>query len=161
MTLSCCQEMPGPELAPAVLSGAEGETLFNASPAPMLVVDRSRRIWQVNAAMTKWSGLSQEQLLSIKLGDAVRCENATRTPWGCGGAAACSNCPLRQALESCLTQGRVCAGTGLWSQSLGQAEPRRLHARFSVAPLAWPDPHTALVTLEALPPALLHQAPAP
>jgi two-component system, cell cycle sensor histidine kinase and response regulator CckA len=153
MTLSCCPESVGPALAPAVLLGAEGETLFNASYAPMLVVDRSRRIWQVNTAMIQWSGLRQEQLLGIKLGDAVRCDNATRTPWGCGGASGCGNCPLRQAVETCLTQGQVRSGTGAWSQYSDKPEAQRLHARFSVAPLAWPDPHTALVTLEVVSPA--------
>jgi two-component system, cell cycle sensor histidine kinase and response regulator CckA len=71
------------------------EVIFNSAPVIMVVVDSERRVRRANQATIESVGRSEEAIIGLQGGEALRCLNASRDPRGCGFSSACTQCQVR------------------------------------------------------------------
>jgi len=69
---------------------------FHRSRLPLLLVAAEHRVISINQAARREGVVLQTGFGAMRLGDALLCENAASTPWGCGVCETCRSCPLRQ-----------------------------------------------------------------
>jgi len=69
---------------------------FHRARLPLLLVDSDLRVIGINQAARAAGVVLQSGFGTMRLGDALLCENAASTPWGCGACEACPTCLLRQ-----------------------------------------------------------------
>ncbi|HEY5997297.1 MAG TPA: PAS domain-containing protein [Candidatus Deferrimicrobiaceae bacterium] len=81
-------------------------TLFDAIPSPVIIVDEDVRIEDANIAGIALLG-SKESIYRKKGGDILRCLQASLSPGGCGKAAECKDCIIRNSV------GKALAGEGV------------------------------------------------
>jgi PAS domain-containing protein len=90
--------------------------LFDAIPSPVLVVDGDVRVQDANAAGEAFLGRRPE-ILDRRGGDVLSCIHAVGSPSGCGGAAECRGCVVRNSV----------------GEALAGQEVRRSRARLSLS----------------------------
>ena len=76
-----------------------------AAPVGLLVVDRETVITRANPAISHLVVREPSQLIGQRAGGGLGCVHSAEAPGGCGYASACSDCGLRRAIESVLSQG--------------------------------------------------------
>ena len=73
-------------------------SVFDATPIPLLRVDRDVRAVRVNRAVASLAGVPPEELMDLLGGDILACIHAAEGE-GCGKGAACKTCPIRTAVS--------------------------------------------------------------
>ena len=81
-------------------------TLLDALPDPVLIVDDDLQIQDANPAARPLLGAQPEVVLRQRSGEALHCLHAA-TAGGCGRAAACTLCVVRQAVGEAFRGQRV------------------------------------------------------
>ena len=88
---------------------AEGQALLEAiyrnAPLIMMVVNRERRIQQVNGFAAQFAHYSTEEMLGLRGGEALRCLHALDDPRGCGFGEFCEQCVIRNTVLDTLENG--------------------------------------------------------
>lgn len=87
-----------PEAAP--LSVPSFRCLFDAIPSPSFLVDPDVRILACNAAAGSLMRGDPQAGLRKRGGEAFGCLHARETPEGCGHAAACRDCIIRNSVAA-------------------------------------------------------------
>lgn len=72
------------------------QIVFDSVPIAMFLVDKHTKVLNANRAASRMTDQEIADLKENQLGDGFCCINAIHSPGGCGTAAACSNCNLRQ-----------------------------------------------------------------
>ncbi|HOJ34511.1 MAG TPA: PAS domain-containing protein [Candidatus Hydrogenedentes bacterium] len=83
------------------------ETLCDAFPAPVLLVDEDVRIYGYNRAAEEIVGEDARVVLQRRGGEVMHCLHAESTPAGCGKVEECKECVLREAVGRSLQTGSV------------------------------------------------------
>jgi hypothetical protein len=77
------------------------QSIIDAMPAPVLVVDDDMRIVGFNQTAVNWlSGINQASLMR-KTGEVLQCLNSKLSKNGCGHSSFCKDCVIRNAVNSC------------------------------------------------------------
>ncbi len=77
------------------------QTLLDAQPPPIVILNRQRQIVLANQAMRELVACdSQEQLIGLRPGEAMRCVHAAETAGGCGTTRFCQTCGAVNAILS-------------------------------------------------------------
>ncbi len=88
----------------------EAETLLAAvyqnAPVLILLVNRDRRILQINGAACDFTGKPASEMTGHAFGQALRCLNSLDDPLGCGYGPSCADCAVRDAVLDTLETGR-------------------------------------------------------
>lgn len=88
----------------------ETETLLAAvyqnAPVLILLVNRDRRIRQINGAACDFTGRPASEMTGHSFGQAMRCLNALDDPLGCGHGPSCADCTVRNTVLDTLETGR-------------------------------------------------------
>jgi PAS domain-containing protein len=79
--------------------------ILNAVPSPLFVVDDDVQILYLNSAAAGFLGKAGENAFMKRSGEALHCLHAAEHPEGCGHAAACSDCVIRNSVKEAF-QGR-------------------------------------------------------
>ena len=87
--------------APSLLSH-----FLNAVPDILTVLNRERQIVFANQRLLTFLGVTLEDVLGLRPGEAVNCAHAFDTECGCGTTEFCSTCGAAQAILAC-QQGQV------------------------------------------------------
>ena len=74
--------------------------LLNAIPLMVFVVDDHLRVRDLNDAALAVFGPDAGAVLNRRGGEVLRCLHSYETPEGCGGAAACADCVIRNSVGS-------------------------------------------------------------
>jgi PAS domain-containing protein len=69
--------------------------IFDAIPAPILILDAEYRVLDHNLAAEEELVLAQEDASPVLCGESLGCVHVERSPAGCGSGAACATCVLR------------------------------------------------------------------
>lgn len=83
------------------------DTVLDAMPGQVMVVDQDFRVYRLNARARKSMTLPQDQDLGVRGGDVLRCKHFSKDEGGCTGGEACQRCQLRKLLVDCLEQGKL------------------------------------------------------
>lgn len=83
------------------------QSVFDALPSLVFVVDEDVRIQRCNAAAQALLGGVTASLEAPRAGDALHCLNALSTPAGCGHSPFCRDCVVRNAVREARTGNRV------------------------------------------------------
>lgn len=70
--------------------------IYQNAPFIMMLVDDERRVRKANKFATDFSKRTENDLIGMKGGDALRCVNSLDNPEGCGIGVACANCKVKQ-----------------------------------------------------------------
>jgi PAS domain-containing protein len=73
--------------------------ILNALPSPLFVVDADLRILYLNSAASGFLGNGGEKTYLKRGGEALHCLHAAENPEGCGHAAACGECVIRNSVK--------------------------------------------------------------
>ncbi len=123
------------------------QTIFDAVPVGMLLVDTDAQVTQVNDAVTQLVGKEASDLLSRQPGDGLCCIHAGETPAGCGHAAACPDCPVRNTVEQVLKEGRPIRNAEATMRLVIGGEEKQFCFAVNATPLTLGGNKHALLTL--------------
>jgi len=86
-------------------SEAELSAIVENAPFIMMIVDPDRRVQKINHHGAEFVGLTPEEMLGLRGGEALRCIHALDHPSGCGYGPVCGDCPVRAAVLDTLETG--------------------------------------------------------
>jgi hypothetical protein len=78
------------------------QTILNAIPLMIFVVDSDVRIRDLNHTAATVFGLDKATVLNRRGGEVLHCLHAHDFPEGCGRAPVCQNCVIRNSVTKCL-----------------------------------------------------------
>ncbi len=78
------------------------QTILNAIPLMIFIVDGDVRIRDLNNAAATVFGLDKATILNRRGGAVLQCLHAHDVPEGCGRAPFCDNCAIRKSVTKCL-----------------------------------------------------------
>jgi PAS domain-containing protein len=78
------------------------QTILNAIPLMIFVVDSDVRIRDLNQAAATVFGPDKATILNRRGGEVLHCLHAHDVPEGCGRAPFCQNCVIRNSVTKCL-----------------------------------------------------------
>jgi len=120
---------------------------LDAFPAPTFIVDADVRFHYFNKAARPLLGPHPDQILSHRSGEALHCIHATEAPGGCGHAAACEQCVIRQAVKAAFSGAEVNRHIANMRLDTG-AGGRLLFLLVTAAPFDWAGRKLVLLVLE-------------
>jgi len=121
--------------------------VFDAYPAPTLIVDGDVAVQAANRAAVEQLGLGAEEPLLRRAGDVLHCLNSTSQPRGCGRGAACSDCVIRGAVGRALGEGAVQRRRSFMQRTRGGAQ-EEVYFLVSAAPIRRAGRELVVLTLE-------------
>ncbi len=89
-----------PAAAEAQRALAELAAIYEHAPIAMMLVDRGLRAVRVNAYAANLAGRTQEEMIGMVGGEAMRCIHHFEDPKGCGFSPSCERCPIRCSVLS-------------------------------------------------------------
>lgn len=95
-------------MKPAVLQErAFLESLVDAFPSAVFVVDQNAEIYALNATARALVGKDADRLYQSKSGVALRCIHTDETPRGCGASESCHDCIIATSIARALNDQTV------------------------------------------------------
>ncbi len=76
------------------------EAIFDAVPIGMLLVDENLIVRRVNDAIRQMVRKDYFEIVSLRVGNSLRCINSTLSEKGCGHSPACQLCPMAKAIKN-------------------------------------------------------------
>lgn len=121
--------------------------LFDAFPAPAVVVDAKLRIQEFNPAAAVYLGGRRSWLLQRRIGNALHCVHAKQAPDGCGTSLHCPECALHRAAQDAAQDRNAVRRP--WRMDLRpQGGRRRFDVVISATPIVLGGRRLALLFLE-------------
>ena len=122
-------------------------SVFDAVPSFLFIVDSDARIQHLNAASLSLLETDRKHALFNRWGEALHCVHASEAPGGCGHAAACKDCVIRNAV------GKVFKGEHIHRETakMGLLAGSRVEERYfslTAAPFQYLEEVFALIVLE-------------
>ncbi|MBI5848040.1 MAG: hypothetical protein HZB31_08855 [Nitrospirae bacterium] len=123
--------------------------LFNAIPSPVFVVDDDVRILYLNSAAEGLMPIDggRESVYHKRGGDALHCIHAAETPGGCGHAAACTDCVIRNSVKEALHGNKVYRKKTMMSLSTEQGV-KDVHVLVTASPFLFENKNVSLLIIE-------------
>ena len=123
------------------------KNLFDAVPSLLFVVDREVRIHHLNAAALKLLNVDPEAVLLNRDGDAMQCIHSFETPEGCGHAAHCRQCVIRNSVTKAF-QGEKIHRETTKMELLRDGGTLEIHFMVTASPLRYGGRDFALLIME-------------
>ncbi len=79
-------------------------------PLFIMIVDQDRRVKNVSLSMLQFLGKTEEKILGLRGGEALRCAHHLDDPRGCGFGKVCDTCAIRNTIQDTLTTGNIHQG---------------------------------------------------
>ncbi len=123
--------------------------MFDAMPLPVFVVDKDVNVFECNAAASRLFKPDKRIGTTQKAGDFLHCLHTTESPNGCGGASACSDCGLREAVRTA-ARGKSVMRQRAEMELLQRGKPVKVELRVSCQPFTYGKDALILLVLEGL-----------
>lgn len=123
--------------------------LFDAMPMPVFVVDKDVNVLECNVAATRLFEPGKQAPKPQSAGDILHCLHTTESPKGCGGASACSDCGLREAVRTA-SKGRAVRRQWAEMELMEKGKPTKVNLRVSCQPFTYDRSAFVLLVLEGL-----------
>jgi PAS domain-containing protein len=121
--------------------------VLDAIPSPILVVDDDVQIIGYNLAASQLLAQNPELVLRRRAGEILHCLHSTEKPEGCGHAAPCSDCPVRNSVNESVHGQRVVRKKARM-QLVREGQPIELYLLVTTAPFSHEDKPLVLLILE-------------
>ena len=121
--------------------------VLDAIPSPILVVDDDVQIIGYNLAASQLLSQNPELVLRRRAGEILHCLHSTEKPEGCGHAAPCSDCPVRNSVNESVHGQRVVRKKARM-QLVSEGQPIELYLLVTTAPFSHEDKPLVLLILE-------------
>jgi hypothetical protein len=122
------------------------ETVFDAAPVAMFVVDRDMGIIDFNLAAAKLTYPVVTEALRPVTGEVLRCVHANG---GCGDSAACRTCVIQKSVRASFDGAHICRRAALMTLRQG-GDPVNFEFLVTTAPFQDGQEPLALLALEDL-----------
>jgi PAS domain-containing protein len=122
-------------------------TVLDAIPSPILVVDDDVQIIGYNLAASQLLAQNPELVLRRRAGEILHCLHSTEKPEGCGHAAPCSDCPVRNSVNESVHGQRVVRKKARL-QLVREGQSIELYLLVTTAPFSHGDKPLVLLILE-------------
>ncbi len=122
-------------------------SIFNAIPSPCFIVDKDVRILEANAAAQEALGGGKPFLLRKRAGESLGCIHAGETPLGCGHAAVCKDCVVRNSVGEAFRGGKPFRKSTM-AELDGPGGTAQVHLLVTAAPFRHDDKTLVLLILE-------------
>ncbi len=123
------------------------QTVLDAIPIPVFVVDSDVQIRDLNAAAVSLLGLGKDAVHRRRGGDVLHCLHATDVEEGCGRGPACKTCDIRTSVTLGLEEGRV-TRKRVNLQVRRDGDHVDVHVLMTVSPMPEAEERLALLMLE-------------
>ena len=123
------------------------QTLFDAVPSYMFIVDRDIRIHHLNAAAQSLLDMGRGDILLKRGGEVLHCVHSTEVPGGCGRAPSCRDCVIRNSAGRVFNGERVGRET-MKMEMVSGGETRQMYFSITAAPFCYLGEDLALLILE-------------
>ncbi len=124
------------------------EAIYRNAPLVLMVVDRERRVRQVNGFASQFVGRSTEEMLGLRGGEALRCVYALDHEDGCGFGEMCQQCIIRNTVLATLEHGTTHLQVEASYSFLLDGETHDSTLLLSTTPIDVRGEHMALVTMQ-------------
>jgi nitrogen fixation/metabolism regulation signal transduction histidine kinase len=121
--------------------------VLDSIPNPVFVVDHDVRVLDCNEAARPLLAGNGQQLLRRRGGELLHCIHAAETPEGCGHAAACKFCALRNSVQASFSGRRVVRARA-HMQLVRDGRPQEVYLLVTTALLPEGSPHRSILILE-------------
>jgi transcriptional regulator with PAS, ATPase and Fis domain len=121
--------------------------MFDAIPCGVLIVDRDRRVYAVNDGLKQTFGVTDEDIIDKRPGDAFGCINAFKSKGGCGFTEECKTCEARNTALDALSGNQICRNRAR-VQFLVDGNAREFVLLISAAPFDHEGERFAVIMLE-------------
>ncbi|TAN39336.1 MAG: diguanylate cyclase [Nitrospirae bacterium] len=123
------------------------QTLVDAVPSLLFIVDRDVRIFHYNRAAAQLLEKDRETVLMSKGGDVLQCLHSYESPGGCGGTEACSGCTIRNSVGGAFVDQQT-AGEPTAMKILRNGTVEDVIFMVTTVPLNYKDERYALLVLD-------------
>ena len=123
------------------------QAIFDAAQVGMLLIDDKGAMIRVNQVTTQLVGRDAADLLSRQPGDGLCCIHAVSVAGGCGHAAACPQCPLRNTFSAVLQTGEAIRGVEAPTRLIINGEERKFHFSISASRILLNGGNYVLLTI--------------
>jgi len=93
---------------------AELSAIHSSAPMAMLLVDRTFRVVKANDAATRFASRSNDEMVGMMFGDAMRCANDKNSALGCGFGELCDSCAMSSAVRDAFNTRRRSFDIEMW-----------------------------------------------
>jgi len=83
------------------------ENILEAVPVPIFIVDKERKIYELNKAAAELAEGSMEGILHNRLGEALHCIHHEKSGEMCGITPFCGDCVINNAITEVLHGGTI------------------------------------------------------
>ncbi len=80
-------------------------SIYASIPLMTVLIDKNAKLRMINATGALTIGREVDDLIGLRIGDALHCVNHQESPEGCGFGSACSTCPVHQSVMRTLHTG--------------------------------------------------------
>lgn len=123
------------------------QTILNAIPLMIFVVDDDVRIHDMNDAATTVFGLDKTTVLKRRGGEVLHCLYAHCVPEGCGRAPVCKDCVIRDSVLKCL-KGQSVSRRRTKVELVSEGTVKEFELLITASPMPGNDEPLALLILE-------------
>jgi len=120
---------------------------FNAMPSPVFIVDEDVRIHEYNTAATPLLTAEKTEVLRLRGGEALHCIHHDDHEDGCGRAAACADCVVRNSVAKAFQGGKVVRNREKM-ELLRDEKIIEVHVLVTSSPFVFEGRHYAILVLE-------------
>ena len=111
------------------------QSVFESSPVPLLVIDKTTNITMVNQAAIKFCGGTASEILQHRPGNALHCVHSSKDPRGCGFADDCKLCIVRNSIERLIAEGGSLDAADIELELYRNGKSRKVWMTVGVEPL--------------------------
>lgn len=122
--------------------------ILNNMPILMMLVDKERRVRNLNHAALKFAGCPDKEMIGLRAGEALRCLHSLDDPKGCGFGPSCKNCVMRQTVLDTFETGRRHCQVEAKLPFLREGKEEEIVFFLFTSLIKFPDYYLVLVCLE-------------
>lgn len=123
--------------------------VVDAIPSPVLIMERDVRIVDYNNAAGCILDQDPQKVVRARIGDATHCMHSIESPLGCGHSLSCSQCVIRNAVNSSLN-GSLVRHRKAKLELIGPDRAREATVLVTASPLEYDERRYVLLILEEL-----------
>ena len=123
------------------------ESILEAIPLPIFVVDQDVRIFWFNRSAAPLLDMERDQIFLRRGGDVLHCQHAVESTEGCGRTEFCKDCPIRNSVQQSAEGQRVVRKKNKM-RMVGKDQVVEINLLVTTAPVSYQGESLVLLILE-------------